>query len=251
MQQPYSNPVNPLAGSAAYSGALDMPAVLRTVYLWLAIGLAVSFGVAFALDQQLNAALAGNVTPLVATLYNPITMIVALVAYLVVAFAFYPIVRRANPAVGAVRYLVFTAVFGFLLSAVLIRYDIGSIASSFGVTAGMFAVMSIIGYTTKADLSRLGTILIMGLIGIIIASVVNFFAHSTALYWILTYATVVVFCGLIAYDTQWIRKQAVALVKMDDEAALARVALVGAFKLFLDFINLFLAILRIMGRARN
>lgn len=255
--QPFSNPVNPLAGERAYPYALDMPAVMRTVYLWLAIGLAVSFGVAYWLGQQLLAAEAtlqagGTVSPLIATLYSPAASIVALIAYLVLGFAFYPIVRRASPTVGAVLFLVFAAVFGLLMSTIFAVYTSASIAAAFGITAGMFAVTSVIGYVTKADLSKLGGILIMGLIGIIIASLVNLFLlHNDAVSLFIAYATVVIFCGLTAWDTQWIRKQATALVKVNDESALARVALVGAFRLFLDFVNLFLAILRILGRARS
>lgn len=255
--QPFSNPVNPLAGERAYPYALDMPAVMRTVYLWLAIGLAVSFGVAYWLGQQFLAAVAAAqlgepVSPVIATLYSTPAMIVALIAYLVLGFGFYPIVRRTSPTVGAVLFLVFAAVFGLLMSTIFAIYDPMSIAAAFAITAGMFAIMSVIGYVTRADLSKLGGILIMGLIGIIIASLVNLFLlHNNAISLFIAYATVVVFCGLTAWDTQWIRKQATALVKVNDESALARVALVGAFKLFLDFINLFLAILRILGRARN
>ena len=254
-QQPYSNPANPFAGAGAPSYAVDMPAVMRTVYLWLAIGLAVGFGVAYWLGNLMLPYVTtynnGDLPPLVQALFNPITMIVALIAYLVIGFGFYPIVRRTSVTVGAVMYLIFAAIFGFLIAPIFIVYTTASIASAFAVTAGMFAIMSIIGYTTRVDLSKLGAILIMALIGIIIASIVNFFLQSPALYWIVTYAVIVVFSGLTAYDTQWIRRQSAALVKVNDGSALARLALVGAFKLFLDFINLFMAILRIMGRARN
>ncbi|HEY7835102.1 MAG TPA: Bax inhibitor-1/YccA family protein [Ktedonobacterales bacterium] len=256
-QQPYQQPfANPYVGQGAQPYAVDMPAVMRTVYLWLAIGLAVGFGVAYWLGNLMLAALptyqaGGYLPPLEQALFSPITMIVALIAYFVVGFGFYPIVRRTSPTAGAVMYLAFAVVFGILITPIFVAYTSSSIASAFAITAGMFAIMSLIGYTTRLDLSKLGAILFMALIGIIIASVVNFFLQSQALYWIVTYAVIVVFSGLTAYDTQWIRKQSAALVKVNDGSALARLALVGAFKLFLDFINLFLAILRITGRARN
>jgi FtsH-binding integral membrane protein len=237
--------------STPYTAGLDFSAIMRRVYLWLMLGLAVSFGVSYVLGKtilaQLNAA-GGDVTQV--PLLNPVVSIVALVAYFAIGFTFYPVVRRASPAVGAAIYVVFTAVFGFMISTIWLTYKQGTIAQAFAVTAAMFGAMSIIGFATKLDLSKLGSILFMALIGVIIASVVNFFVHSEALYWALTYLIVIIFCGLTAYDTQWIRKNALSIASTGDGQAAGRIALIGAFKLFLDFINLFLALLRIFGRSR-
>ena len=136
-----------------------------------------------------------------------------------------------------------------MTSTAFLQYTAGTILSAFLVTGGMFAVMSLIGYTTRIDLSRFRAILFMGVIGIIIASLVNFFLHSEAVYWLVTYAGVVIFAGLTAYDTQWIKRTAATASLSGSAQTQTRVALLGAFKLFLDFVNLFLFVLRILGRS--
>jgi len=234
---PYSRSYNV---PGAIPGGLDFSEIMRRVYLWLAAGLAVTFGVAYIISQT-------NPT----LLSNPGIMIVALVAYLILGFGFYPLLQRVSLGVGALLYLAFTAVFGVMISSIFLVYTNHTIWSAFLASATMFAAMSLIGYFTKIDLSRLGSILFMALIGIILASIVNFFVASSALYWILTYAIVVVFAGLTAYDTQWIRKNAASVAGSGTADAGGRIALIGGFRLFLDFINLFLALLRIFGGSRG
>lgn len=233
---PYSRPYSV---PGAIPGGLDFSEIMRRVYLWLAAGLAVAFGVAFVISKTVPTLIA-----------NPIIVIVALVAYLILGFGFYPLLQRVSLSVGALLFLAFTAVFGFLISSIFLVYSLDTIWAAFLATGTMFAVMSLIGFFTKIDLSRFGSILFMALIGIILASVVNFFLQSAALYWILTYLIVIVFAGLTAYDTQWIRKNAVSLANSGTADAGNRVALIGGFRLFLDFINLFLALLRIFGGNR-
>lgn len=234
-----------MAAHGAYAGGMDFSAIMRQVYLWLAVGLLLGFGVALGLGQQLAI---GN--PLVVSLFtNPLVMIGSIILYLVVGFAFYPIVQRVSPAVGAVLYLAFTAIFGFMISAIFVTYSAPSIWSAFLTTASMFGVMALIGYTTRLDLSKLGTILLMALIGLIIAMVVNFFLANPVLYWIVSIAGVVIFSGLTAYDTQWIKRQALAVSSSGNSDTAHRIALFGAFRLFLDFVNLFLSLLRIFGRG--
>jgi FtsH-binding integral membrane protein len=241
------------AGAMPY--AMDIGAVMRQVYLWLALGLAVGFGLSFALGRALENEVAvyqagGELTGVASIVLNPVALIVGIVAYLVIGFGFYPIVQRASVGVGAVLYVIFAAIFGFFTSVLFLEYTAASIFGAFIATAGMFAVMSLIGYTTKMDLSRFGAIFFMALIGLIIASLVNFFLNNTVLYWVISYAGVVIFAGLTAYDTQWIKKQAAAVAINGKTQAESRVALIGAFKLFLDFINLFLFLVRILGRQR-
>lgn len=242
------NPYNQGYGMAtpgAYAGRMDFSAIMRQVYLWLAVGLLLGFGIALGLGQQLTL---GN--PLVVSLFtNPIVMIGSIILYIAVGFAFYPIVQRASPAVGAVLFLVFAAIFGFMISTIFVVYSATSIWTAFLATAGMFGAMALIGYTTKLDLSKLGTILLMALIGLIIAMVVNFFLANPVLYWIVSIAGVVIFSGLTAYDTQWIKRQALAASSSADSDMAHRIALIGAFRLFLDFVNLFLSLLRIFGRG--
>lgn len=134
---------------------------------------------------------------------------------------------------------------GVTLSLIFVIFTESSIASSFFITAGTFAVMSIYGYFTKSDLTSMGKILMMALIGLIIASIANIFMESTKLYWIVSYAGVFIFTGLIAYDTQKIKEMNVIGNEGTDEDT--KESLVGALTLYLDFINLFLFILRIFG----
>jgi FtsH-binding integral membrane protein len=224
----------------AIPGGLDFSEIMRRVYLWLAAGLAVAFGVAFYISQTSSA-----------LIRNPVIVILALVAYLVLGFGFYPLLQRVSLGVGALLYLAFTAVFGFMMSSIFLYYSLDKIWSAFLATATMFAALSLIGFFTKLDLTKFGSILFMALIGIILASIVNFFVGNKALYWILTYLIVIVFAGLTAYDTQWIRKNASSVAGSGTADAGGRIALIGGFRLFLDFINLFLALLRIFGGGRG
>jgi hypothetical protein len=134
------------------------------------------------------------------------------------------------------------------MSCIFIVYTASSIASTFFVTAGTFAVMSIYGYTTKTDLSKWGNILFMGLIGLIISSIANYFMQSETLYWITSYAGVLIFVGLTAYDTQKIKNMNIIGNEGSDDDH--KEAIMGALTLYLDFINLFLYLLRIFGRRR-
>ena len=245
--QPYG-----VSGQGSFASRIDISAVLRQVYLWLGIGLLVAFGVALALGQQILAH-----SPTVLALYqNPIIVFGSIIAYIAVGFAFYPVVRRASVGVGAVLFIVFAALFGFMFASIFAYYSAGSIANTFLVTALMFVLMTVIGYTTRLDLSKLGAIFLVALIGIIIASVVNFFVQSGTLYWIVTVVAIIVFTGLIAFDTQRIKRQAMALAaspamaSASEDEIIQRAALFGAFSLFLDFVNLFLYLLRIFGRSR-
>ncbi|MFP5213214.1 MAG: Bax inhibitor-1/YccA family protein, partial [Acidobacteriota bacterium] len=137
---------------------------------------------------------------------------------------------------------------GVTFSAIFIAYTKSSIASTFFVTAGTFAAMSIYGYTTKKDLTSWGSFLFMGLVGILIASLVNLFFQSPAIYWVVTYLGVVIFVGLTAYDTQNIKLM--AQQGFGDEEMGRRASIIGALRLYLDFINLFLMLLRIFGDRR-
>ena len=238
---------------------LDLSAVMRQVYIWMAFGLLVAFGIAYVVGnsavQALNAYTGVRVDPAsISPLFNPVVMIGSLIAYFVLAFALQPIVMRARPMIGALCYLLFTALFGFMISTIFLRFEAGTIAAAFIATAGMFGAMSIFGYTTKIDLSQFRNILFMALVGLIIASVVNvlfFRGGNSLLYWLFNYAGVVIFVGLTAYDTQWIKNYAGRASMSGDADMGQRVALVGAFHLFLDFVNLFLFLLNILGGGRR
>jgi FtsH-binding integral membrane protein len=141
----------------------------------------------------------------------------------------------------------YAALMGVSLAPILLLYTGASVAEVFFITAATFGAMSLWGYTTKSDLTGMGSFLFMGLIGIIIASVVNFFLQSAMIQWVVSFAGVLIFTGLTAYDTQWIKNMYVA---NDDGTVAGRKAIFGALKLYLDFINLFMMLMRIMGDRR-
>lgn len=152
----------------------------------------------------------------------------------------------ANVAIGA--FILYSMVTGFVFSMIFLVYTMSSIASTFLITAGTFATMSIIGYFTKTDLTGFGRIMMMALVGVIIASVVNYFMNSSTLYWITTYAGILIFTGLIAYDTQKIKEMNIIGNEGTDEDK--KEAIMGALTLYLDFINLFLLLLRLFGSRK-
>ena len=145
-------------------------------------------------------------------------------------------------------FILYSALMGVTMSTIFMIYTMSSIASVFFITAGTFLVMSLIGFFTRIDLTRVGSLLFMALVGLIIASVVNIFLHSDTLYWVVSYAVVVIFVGLTAYDTQKIKDTFIQYGEVDEMGQ--KLALYGAFSLYLDFINLFLHLLRIMGDRR-
>ena len=154
--------------------------------------------------------------------------------------------KLSSPAASALFYL-FAIVNGLMLAPIFLVYTGASIAKTFFITAGTFAAMSIYGYTTGQDLSKIGNILFMALIGLIIATVVNIFAQSSTLMWIISFAGVIIFVGLTAWDTQKIKQM--AMVMPADQVG--RLATIGALSLYLDFINLFLYLLRFFGSSRD
>ena len=152
----------------------------------------------------------------------------------------------ASQATGT--FILYSGLNGITFSFIFLAYTASSITSAFMVTAGTFGAMSLYGYATKKDLTSWGSFLFMGLIGLVIASLVNMFLHNPALTWITTYAGVLIFVGLTAYDTQKIKMMNVLGNEGTDEDQ--KEAIIGALTLYLDFINLFLMILRIMGDRR-
>lgn len=143
-------------------------------------------------------------------------------------------------------FLIYSILNGITLAPLFMVYTSSSIASTFFICAGTFAAMSLFGYFTKQDLTKWGNILIMALVGLIIATLVNLFLHSTMVYWITTYAGVFIFIGLIAYDTQKLKEMSAITVEETEETR--KMTIMGALSLYLDFINLFIYLLRIFGK---
>lgn len=157
-------------------------------------------------------------------------------------------INRLSSMQATALFFLYSILNGVTLSVIFLIYTSESIATTFLITAGTFGAMSIYGYTTKTDLTRIGNLLFMALLGLIVASVVNMFWANSALYWLITYAGVVIFVGLTAYDTQRIKRMGPGLAAGSE--AEQKGAIIGALRLYLDFINLFLLLLRIFGRRR-
>jgi FtsH-binding integral membrane protein len=156
-------------------------------------------------------------------------------------------IQSMSAATAHITFLVYAGIMGISLAPVLLLYTGVSIAQTFFITAGTFGAMSLWGYTTKANLSGFGSFLFMGLIGIIIASIVNIWLHSSAMAFAISVIGVLVFTGLTAYDTQAIKE----MYDVSDDGSIAgKKAIMGALRLYLDFVNLFLMLLRLFGNRR-
>lgn len=160
-------------------------------------------------------------------------------------------ISRISPQAAIGAFLLYAGLNGILFSFIFLAYAGTTIAATFFVTAGTFAGMSLYAMTTKEDLTKYGKYLIMGLWGLILASIVNIFLGSSGLEWIISYAGVLIFVGLTAYDTQVIARMSAQYSGNVGSADYARLSIMGALKLYLDFINLFLFFLRIFGGGRN
>ncbi len=157
-------------------------------------------------------------------------------------------IQRMSLGVAQATFWAYAAVMGLSMSTIFLVYTGASIAEVFFITAATFLGMSLWGYTTKSDLSRFGSFMFMGLFGIIIAMVVNIFLHSAAIQFAISVIGVIVFTGLTAWDTQQIKEM---YVENDGTAVAGKKAIMGALRLYLDFINLFMMLLQLMGNRRN
>ena len=218
-----------------------MPALMRKVYVWMTLAMIITGITSYIIADS------------PALIYQIMTNKMLNIGLLIGTFVFVIIINKAimrlSLTVGTLLFIAFSILMGVMLSSIFIAYTMTSIANVFFITAGTFAAMSLIGLFTKADLSSLGKILMMALIGLIIATVVNvFFIHSSGMQLIMSYVGVLIFVGLTAYDTQQIKKMLLMADNMTEEAH--KIALLGSLSLYLDFINLFLYLLRIFG-GRN
>ncbi|MFQ5431219.1 MAG: Bax inhibitor-1/YccA family protein [Nitrospinota bacterium] len=214
--------------------------ILR-VYNWMGSGLALTGLIAWAVSRtpSLVMAITGN----------PIIFFGLIIAELGAVFYLASRAMSMSAQRAMAVFLGYAALNGLTFSVIFLAYTASTITTAFVVTAGMFGAMSLYGATTKKDLTSWGSFLFMGLIGIIIASVVNMFMQSSAMYWITTYAGVLIFTGLTAYDTQSILRMNILGNEGTEQDT--KEAISGALRLYLDFINLFLMMLRILGGNRN
>jgi FtsH-binding integral membrane protein len=221
--------------AASVSGLQDY---MRAIYNTMAGGLALTGVVAWlSFTQGLYQAIAG--TPLIwVALLAPLAMVIFLSVR----------IQKMSVGTAQITYWAYAALMGISLAGIFLRYSHDSIARVFFITAGTFGAMSFYGYTTKSDLTRWGSFLIMGLFGIIIASVVNFFLKSSAVQFAVSVIGVIVFVGLTAYDTQKIKAM---YAEADASDTAGKKVVMGALTLYLDFINLFLMLLRLFGSGRR
>ena len=217
-----------------------MRLAMQQVYLWMTVGLLATAGVAYFVVS----------TPLLQLVANPIVFFGAIIVELVMVVALSRAIARMSPAAAVGLFFVYAALNGVTMSVIFAVYTLSSIAVTFFATACLFGAMTIIGYTTSRDLTKLGGFLLMGLIGFLIGSVINLFFASSAFYWLLTFAGIAIFIGLTAWNTQRIKNMTLAAIQQGDDLAAQRIGIIGALSLYLDFVNLFLLLLRLGGRRR-
>ena len=214
------------------------PILMRKVYVWMTLALVITGVTAYgvATSPGLMMAIATNKLLFWGLIIAEFGLVVAISAA----------INKLSLTTATLLFVLYSVINGATLSFIFAIYTMSSIASVFFITAGTFAVMAVIGYTTKKDLTSMGKILFMALIGIIIATVVNIFLKSTGLQMIVSYLGVLIFVGLTAYDSQKIKQM--LLMTPDAGEGAQKIALLGALSLYLDFVNLFIYLLRIFGR---
>ena len=228
-----SYPPPPLVSTDAQ---LRQRSFLGQVYAWMTAGLLVTSAVA---------AYAASTPSVLNLLYgNPFTIWVLFLAQIGLVIGLSVAIDRLTPGIATALFVAYAALNGLTLSAIFLVYTRTSISQAFLATAATFGVMSLYGATTKRDLSTVGNLLVMALIGFFIGSLVNLFWANSTFYWLLTYLGIAVFIGLTALDTQQIKRIG---QQAQDDTTVQRLAIIGALKLYLDFINLFVLLLRIFG----
>lgn len=215
-----------------------LPALMRKVYLWMTMALVITGFTAYGV---------ANTPALKTALYsNPTIFWILAIAELALVFGVTAAINRISLTTATLMFILYSVLNGAMLSSIFLVYTQSSIATVFFITAGTFGAMALVGYTTKTDLSSMGKILFMALIGLIIATIVNFFVKSSGLDLILSYVGVLIFVGLTAWDSQKIKQM--MLQAPDAGEGMQKMALLGALTLYLDFINLFIYLLRIFGK---
>ena len=232
------NAYNPYASPSREAA---FPRLMQKTYLWMMFGLIMT---------ALTATYVASNAALMQTIFTGSTFLILVIAELALVFFLSARIMTMSFPVAGILFAAYSILNGATLSVILLAYEPGVIATTSFVTAGMFGAMSLIGFFTARDLSGIGRFLIMALVGIIIASVVNIFLHSEGLYWAVSYLGVLVFAGLTAYDTQKI-KQRLMVYGGEVNDNTQKLALLGSLTLYLDFINLFLFLLRIFGGSRD
>ncbi len=219
-----------------------MTQVMRKVYVKMFIGLLVTALTSFFVMS--NETLMSLFIDVADDYVSPSGLLwVLCIAELALVFILSMAINKLSSQVATILFYVYALINGITLTPIFFIYTMSSIALTFFVTAGVFLAMSIYGYTTKSDLTKFGSYMIMGLIGLIVCTLVNLFMKSSTMDWIISFAGVIIFIGLTAWDTQKIKQMALET----DEVNAGKLATIGALSLYLDFINLFLYLLRLLG----
>ena len=238
------NTMRAAAGTRAAQIDAGLRAHMNKVYGTMSVGMLITFAVAWAV---------GTAPALLGIFRDPITLQpnilgwIVMFAPLIMVFAFGAAINRLSAAGAQVFFFVFAAVMGLSLSWIFVAFTGFSIAQVFLVTSIAFAGLSLVGYTTKKDLSGMGTFLIMGVIGLIVASIINIFLGSPAIMFAISILGVLIFAGLTAYDTQNIKNTYLQHAHSGDSEWLGKAAIMGALSLYLDFINMFMFLLQLFG----
>ena len=209
--------------------------IISKTFMWMFIGLAITFGVGYGVSCNEN---------MLYNLFSGYKWLVLVIAEFGLVIALSAFITKLNPMVAKVLFCVYALVTGLTFSAIFVAYELGSIIYVFGITGVVFLIFALLGYYTNMDLSKLGTYLLMALIAIIIASVINIFIGSTALEFGITIIGLLVFVGYVAYDINMLKKS-------NAYEQNENLPIYWALQLYLDFINLFIRLLRLLGKERN
>jgi FtsH-binding integral membrane protein len=226
--------------SAAYPVENRTANLMARVYSWMCIALAITAGVAYMMATPQIALFLKN---------NPALLIIIFIMQLGLVIALSAAIGKISFATAFVFFIIYAILTGVMLSSIFLAFTLTSIFATFIVTSGMFGIMALYGYVTKTDLSKLGSILLMGLIGLILSTLVNLWLKSPGFQFALSIGGVLIFTLLTAYDVQRLKRLFAQL--MEDAQTMNKIALMGALTLYLDFINLFLYLLQFMGKRRQ
>lgn len=238
---PYTSFMDASSSAALSSSELEVRHFVHRVYGWMCAGLIVTGACALYM--------ASDTSMIVALVHDKPLFYGLIFAELILVFVLAGWVQRMDATTAKLAFLLYAALTGVTLSVIFLRYTSDSIASTFFLTAGLFGALCVYGYTTKADLTSVGSLCFMGLLGLIASSVVNWWLRSSAVQWVTTYLGILIFVGLTAYDAQKIKT--LYRPGTDGTEEETKEAILGALDLYLDFINLFLKLLSALGRNRD
>lgn len=225
----------------SYAPSVSFPVLMRKVYTWMTLAMVITGITAYGV--------ASSPYFLELLFTNRMVFWGLIIAELALVFGISGMINRISLTAATLMFIAYSVINGATLSSIFLLYTMESIGSVFFITAGTFGAMALIGYTTKKDLTTMGKYLFMALIGLVIATIVNMFVGSSGLQMIVSYVGVLIFVGLTAYDSQKIKMMLMTRDSADEGAQ--KLALLGSLTLYLDFINLFLYLLRIFGGRRD